>query len=109
LGTGRDARGLSAAKPTTPLWDRMRQFHISEGQLSLWNQSQQDTRAFLQEYAADLPVRKRDRLRAFLRCQTSRSRFVRVATFLRYGFYYPKLKLNVAMMLHLWKMKANEH
>lgn len=108
LGTGRDAAGTAAAKPTRSLLERMRRPRISEGQLFLWNLSQRETRAFLQEYGTDLAAGKRDLLRAFLRCQTSRSRLVRVATFLRYGFYYAGLKLNLAMMLHLWKMNVDE-
>jgi hypothetical protein len=86
----------------------MRQFRISKGQLLLWNRSQRDAEAFLQEHGADLPPGKRDLLRAFLRCQASRSRLIRTATFLFYGFYYPGLKLNLAMMLHLWKMNVDD-
>ena len=108
LGTGRDVAASAEAKPTRSLWERMLRPRISDGQLFLWNLSQRETRAFLQEYGADLPAGKRALLRAFLRCQTSRSRLVRVATFLRYGFYYAGLKHNLAMVLHLWKMNAEE-
>jgi glycosyltransferase involved in cell wall biosynthesis len=107
LGTGRGAAGVAAAKPTRSLLERLRRPRISEGQIFLWNLSQRETRAFLQEYGADLPAAKRDLLRAFLRCQTSRSRLVRIATFLRYGFYYVGLRLNLAIMLHLWKMNPD--
>jgi glycosyltransferase involved in cell wall biosynthesis len=108
LGTGRDLAGSAEGKPTRWLLERMLRPRISEGQLALWNISQRETRAFLREYGADLPPRKRALLRAFLRCQTSRSRLVRIATFVRYGFYYVGLRLNLAMMLHLWKMNADE-
>jgi glycosyltransferase involved in cell wall biosynthesis len=107
LGTGRDAAGMAAVKRTRSLVERMRRPRISEGQIILWNISQREARAFLQEYGADLPPGKRDLLRAFLRCQTSRSRLVRIATFLRYGFYYVGLRLNLAIMIHLWKMNAD--
>jgi glycosyltransferase involved in cell wall biosynthesis len=105
LGAGRDA---AAAQPARSLRERMLEPRISEGQIFLWNLSQRETRAFLQEYSADLPAGKRDLLKAFLRCETSRSRFVRVATFIRYGFYYVGLRPNLAIMLHLWRMNANE-
>lgn len=108
VGTGHDLDGPAAAKPTRSLLERMRQFRISKGQLLLWNHSQRDAEAFLQEHGADLPPGKRDLLRAFLRCQASRSRLIRTATFLFYGFYYPGLKLNLAMMLHLWKMNVDD-
>jgi hypothetical protein len=105
LGAGRDA---AAAQPARSLRERMLEPRISEGQIFLWNLSQRETRAFLQEYSADLPAGKRNLLKAFLRCETSRSSFVRVATFIRYGFYYVGLKPNLAIMLHLWRMDANE-
>jgi glycosyltransferase involved in cell wall biosynthesis len=108
LGIGRDSGVPNPGRSTRSLLERMHRPGISEGQLVLWNRSQQDTRAFLQEYGADLPPGKRNLLKAFLRCQTSRSPLVRMATFLRYGFYYPGLKLNLAMMLHLWKMNADD-
>jgi glycosyltransferase involved in cell wall biosynthesis len=108
LGTGRDVAGSADAMPTRGLLERMLRPRISEGQMVLWNISQRETRAFLQEYGADLPAGKRALLRAFLRCQTSRSRLVRTVTFIRYGFYYVGLRLNLAMMLHLWNMDADE-
>jgi Glycosyl transferase family 2 len=106
LGTGRDVAGMVAAKETRSLLERIRQPRIAAGQIALWNISQREARAFLQEYGADLPPGEGDLLRAFLRCQTSRSRFVRIATFIRYGFYYVGLRLNLAMILHLWEMHA---
>jgi glycosyltransferase involved in cell wall biosynthesis len=108
LGTGRDVAGSADAMPTRGLLERMLRPRISEGQMMLWNLSQRETRVFLREFGADLPADKRDLLRAFIRCQTSRSRLVRISTFIRYGFYYAGLRLNLAMMLHLWKMNADE-
>jgi hypothetical protein len=108
LGTGRDAAGMAAGKETRSLLERGRRPRISAAQIMLWDISQRDAAAFLQEYGPDLPPGKRDLLRAFLRCQTSRSRFVRIATFLRYGFYNVGLRLNLAMMLHLWGMNGDE-
>jgi hypothetical protein len=108
LGTGRAVGVPAAAKPARSFLQRMRQFRLSERQLLLWNISQRDAKAFLQEYGGDLGPGKRRLLEAFLRCQTSRSRLIRLATFLLYGFYYPGLKLNLAMMLHLWKMSDDE-
>jgi glycosyltransferase involved in cell wall biosynthesis len=108
LGTGRDLATSTEAKPTRPLLERMLRPRISEGQMILWNISQREARAFLQEYGTDLPTGKRALLRAFLRCQTSTNRLVRTATFIRYGFYYVGLRLNLVMMLHLWNMGADE-
>jgi glycosyltransferase involved in cell wall biosynthesis len=104
LGTGRGVAGNVAANRT--LLERERRPRISAAQITLWNISQREATAFLQEYGTELPPGKRDLLRAFLRCQTSRNRFVRIATFLRYGFYYVGLRLNLFTILHLWEMDA---
>ena len=108
LGTGRDLVTSAEAKPTRSLLERMLRPRISEGQMILWNISQREARAFLQEYGTDLPAGKRALLRAFLRCQTSTNRLVRIVTFVRYRFYYVGLRLNLAMLLHLWNMGADE-
>jgi hypothetical protein len=108
LGTGRDLATNAEAKPTRSLLERMLRPRISEGQMILWNISQREATAFLQEYGTDLPAGKRALLRAFLRCQTSTNRLVRIVTFVRFRFYYVGLRLNLAMMLHLWNMGADE-
>jgi glycosyltransferase involved in cell wall biosynthesis len=108
LGTGREVAGMVAAKETRSLLERIRRPRISAAQIVLWDISQREAAAFLQEYGNDLPAGKRGLLRAFLRCQTSRSRFVRIATFIRYGFYYAGLRLNLAMLLHLWEMNTDK-
>jgi hypothetical protein len=90
------------------LLDRIRRPAIAAANVRLWNISQQEATVFLKEYGAELPPRKRNLLQAFLRCQTSKSRFVRVATFLRYGFYYVGLKPNLAMLIYLWTLHAEQ-
>jgi hypothetical protein len=106
LGTGRGVAGNVAANRT--LLERERRPRISAAQITLWNISQREATAFLQEYGTDLPAGKRALLRAFLRCQTSTNRLVRIVTFVRFRFYYVGLRLNLAMMLHLWNMGADE-
>ena len=108
LGTGRDVTGIVSAKGTRSLLQRMRRPSVTEAQITLWNISQRDAAAFLREYGTELPPGKRDLLKAFLRCQTSRSRFVRIATFIRYGFYYVGLRFNLATMRRLWQMNADK-
>ena len=108
LGTGRNVAGTAVTQRSRSLLERMRGPDMAAAQVSLWNISQQDARAFLTEHGSESTAPKRDLLKAFLCCQTSRNRFIRLVTFIRYGFYYPGLRLNLSMALHLWKMKADE-
>ena len=108
LGTGRNVTGTAVTQRSRSLLERMGGPDIAAAHVRLWNISQQDARAFLTEHGSELTASKRDLLEAFLCCQTSRSRFIRIVTFIRYGFYYPGLRLNLSMALHLWKMKADE-
>ena len=98
---------MAVGKETRSLLERVRRPDLS-GADQLWDISQQDAAAFLTEYGPELPAREARPAQGFLRCQTSRSRFVRIATFIRYGFYYVGLRLNLSMALHLWKMNADE-
>jgi glycosyltransferase involved in cell wall biosynthesis len=108
LGTGRNMTGMDVTDRSRSLLDRIRRPAIAAANVRLWNISQQEATVFLKEYGAELPPRKRNLLQAFLRCQTSKSRFVRVATFLRYGFYYVGLKPNLAMLIYLWTLHAEQ-
>jgi glycosyltransferase involved in cell wall biosynthesis len=108
LGTGRNVTEPAVTQRSRSLLERLRRPAVAAANISLWNISQRDARAFLTEYRSELTDPKRDLLEAFLRCQTSRSRFIRIVTFIGYGFYYPGLRLNLSMALHLWKMKADE-
>ncbi len=107
LGTGRNVTGVAVEEQARSLLERIRRPRSALALVPLWKISQQEARTFLTEHGAEVTDEKRELLRAFLRCQTSRSRFIRIATFIRYGFYYAGLKLNLAMLLHLWKMNAD--
>lgn len=108
LGTGRTMTGTGVADRSRSLLERVQRPAFASANLRLWNISQRDAAAFLKEHGAELPPSKRNLLAAFLRCQTSRSRFVRVATFLRYGFYYVGLKPNLATFIYLWTLHAEQ-
>jgi glycosyltransferase involved in cell wall biosynthesis len=106
---GVDRQFLAAVKPRRrPLLQRILRLGISPGQVIQWETNQGQARSFLKEYGAELPARKRNMLKAFLRCQTSRSRFIRVGSLIRHGFYHTGLKPNFSMVIHLWKMKVDE-
>ena len=105
VGTGSKA-GDSATEPPRPVWQKIRHPRIAPELLIRWENSQRQARAFLRAHGAELRPAQRALVRGFLRCQTSGSRLVRVASLIRYGFYHVGVKPNLAMMIHLWRMKA---
>jgi glycosyltransferase involved in cell wall biosynthesis len=108
LGAGKSLDGTEVIAPARSLWEKIRQPRIDPGFVMNWELSQRHAHAFLKEYGEELSRSKRKLLEAFLRCQTSRSRFVRVATLIRHGFFYEGLKPNLALMIFLWKMNVDE-
>jgi hypothetical protein len=107
VGTGNNASD-SAPQPPRPLWQKIRHPRIAPEHLNRWEIDQRQARAFLHAHGAELRPAQRALMRGFLRCQTSRSRLVRVASLIRYGFYHVGLKPNLAMMIHLWQMKVKK-
>jgi glycosyltransferase involved in cell wall biosynthesis len=107
IGTGGNVFGVAVRAPRRSWWERIRQPRIAPGYLMQWEYSQRQARAFLEEHGAELSDKNRALLKAFLQCQTSRSRFTRIATFIRHGFYYIGVKPNLAMVIHLWRMNAD--
>ena len=101
VGTGRTLPGTGVAQARRPLLERVRRPQVAAEHVANWDVSQRQAKAFLAAYHRELPAKKRAVLTAFLRCQGSRSRFVRLATFVSRGFFYPGLKANVAMFLYL--------
>lgn len=105
VGTGIPLPGGESAT----LLNRVRRFPLAaRAQLALWNVSQQQARAFLRVHGAELPAEKRELLGAYLRCETSKSRFVRVATFIRYRFFFVGMQQNLATILYLWNKRVEK-
>ncbi|MGI4855089.1 MAG: glycosyltransferase family 2 protein [Janthinobacterium lividum] len=84
-------------------WPRLRWHHLRRAQ---WEMSAQQAEAFLAVYRDQLPADKRRILEAYVRCETSPNRLVRVGTYLRYRFFQKGLRPNLAMLWYLWDMKA---
>ena len=105
IGIGSNVGGGAVKVPTRSWWERIRRPRIAAGHVLRWEVGQRQARAFLNEHGSELTAKKRALLRGFLRCYTSRSRVIRVATLIRYGFYYLGLKPNLAIMVYLWNMR----
>jgi hypothetical protein len=74
-----------------------------------WKYSQEQAAAFVRLHAAELPQDKLAVVLAYLKCGTSRSRWVRIATFVRYGFYCQGILPNLFSLFHLWNLKVDAH
>lgn len=71
-----------------------------------WEMGERQAEALLEVHGADLPSSERHMLQAYVRCETSPSRWVRVATWLRYHFFQKGLRPNLAILWYLWDMDA---
>jgi glycosyltransferase involved in cell wall biosynthesis len=98
LGTGR-RQVTTAAEPSKQ--------RLDNANLRAWNSSQRDAEAFLTTYQKELPAEQQALLKRFLRCQSSRSAFLRVITFLS-GFRYAQIRHNLAMAAYLWAKNADD-
>jgi hypothetical protein len=93
VGTGAHLDALEVKQPSRSLWEKIRRPRIAAAHVVRWELSQRHARY---------------QLRAFLRCQTSKSRFIRVATLISHGFHLVGLKPNLALMIHLWRMNVDK-
>lgn len=76
--------------------------------LEEWRTNQRQAAALLRIHSAELPSKKRRLIAAYLKCGSSTSRFTRVTTFLRNGFYRAGILPNLLLIFNLWKMKLDE-
>jgi glycosyltransferase involved in cell wall biosynthesis len=106
VGTGSNA-GDSSTQTPRPLWQKISHPRIAPEHVNRWEIDQRQAGAFLRAHGAELRPAQRALVQGFLRCQASRSRMVRVASLIRYGFYHVGVKPNLAMMIHLWKINQD--
>lgn len=71
-----------------------------------WERAERQAEALLEVHSTDLPPAQRATLEAYVRCEHSPSRWARVATWLRGGFFQKGLRPNLATLWYLWDMKA---
>ncbi len=81
-------------------------FRYHEKRRAQWEMSARQAMAFLALHHGELPGDKQRVLEAYTRCETSLSRFVRVATYVRFRFFQKGLRANLAVLWYLWDMKA---
>jgi glycosyltransferase involved in cell wall biosynthesis len=98
LGTGVTQKPMSLLQR---LWRLDTEMYLEE-----WRTNQRQAEALLRIHSTELPLKKHQLIVAFLKCGSSTSRFTRVATFLRYGFYRAGILPNLLWILNLWKMSS---
>lgn len=107
LGIGRNVIDDPAEKRHRSLRERIQQFRRNKKEyVEEWKSCHRQARALLEMYAAELPKRKRDLLVAYLRCETSKSRIVRIAILISHRFYFAGRPRNLAVLLHLLKINT---
>ena len=94
-----DRNVIGVAKRTGSVLEIVLRLRNRQGRRAQWEINQQQAKALLRVHPAQLSAKHRELLRAYLRCGTTRSRLVRIATFLRYGFYHLGSSVNLAIML----------
>ena len=70
-----------------------------------WQSNQEQAEALLRLHEAEMPVECRKILQAFLRCNTSGNRLVRVATFFIHRFYSRRTFSKIVIPYYLWSRK----
>jgi glycosyltransferase involved in cell wall biosynthesis len=103
----RNLLGTGAAQQRGTLLQRLWR-PDAEKYLEEWRTNLRQAAALLRNHSAEMPPQKRHLIAAYLKCGSSTSRFTRVATFLRYGFYRAGLLPNLVLILNLWAKSLDE-
>jgi hypothetical protein len=104
----RNVLGTGAKPQTRHLLERISSPALIRKHVLQWRASQHQASALLSLHATELPAEKRDIVLAYLRCETSRSRFTRISTFIRYGFFYGGFLPNLLTIVHLWNTNVGD-
>lgn len=99
---------VGASSDTETLAEMMKRSRRSEGRLEQWRVSQRLAATILLRHGERMSTGQRDTVEAFLRCGRSSSRWVRVGTMVRYGFFRKGLLRNMATIWELWRLKAED-
>jgi len=106
LGIGRNAEDGLMGQRKRSLRERIQNFRRNRAvYVEEWKSCQRQARALLEMHVTALPKQKRDVLSAYLRCETSGSRIVRIATLISYRFYFVGFAKNLAVLFHLWNIE----
>jgi hypothetical protein len=100
---GGNAIGVGHRAVPRTLLQRIRGFRISAiTQVRVWQGWQADAAALLRIHGTALPPVIRRIVEAFVRCESSDSRWVRLRIFLSHGFYPPGPSSKLVIPLYLW-------
>jgi glycosyltransferase involved in cell wall biosynthesis len=103
-----DRNVFGATKDTKSLPDLVHRIRRSKAREMQWKLSQRQAEALLKTYYVELSEKNRNVLKAYLRCGTSPSRVIRIATLVRYRFLRIGIVRNLATMHDLWQMHHRE-
>jgi glycosyltransferase involved in cell wall biosynthesis len=100
-------QNVVGVKKSRSLPEVVRRIFRNDARIVQWNIHQQQARALLAIHHDELSTKDRNLLEAYLRCGTSNSRIIRIATLMRYGFYRTTAMENIATLVDLWRMKVS--
>jgi glycosyltransferase involved in cell wall biosynthesis len=101
---GRNAIGAGKGQRSESLRERFGR-SAAWSYIGEWQSNQEQAEALLKLHGAEMPVKCRKTLQAFLRCNTSGNRLVRVATFFMHRFYSGKAFSKIVIPYYLWSRK----
>ena len=104
----RNVLGTGQKRQTRSMLQRILRPTVAQKHLMQWRASQRQAAALLRVHGAELPAEKRDIVEAYLRCEANRNPLVRVATFIRHGFFYDGFLPNLLTIFHLWNTGRDE-
>jgi hypothetical protein len=93
---------VGSKKRTGSLPELIRRVRNGDDRCSQWRTSLRQAESFLNLHHAQLPVRHRKQLLAFLRCGTTRSRLLRTYLLIRHGFLRAGLLEKLATLADQW-------
>jgi hypothetical protein len=100
---GRNAIGVGKDQAPRTLFRRIRESRANARlYVKVWQACQTDATAFLRVYGTQLPPNIRRAVNAFVRCESSHRRSVRLATFLTHNFHPRGTLSRLAIASYLW-------
>jgi hypothetical protein len=101
---GRNAIGAGKEQRSESLHERFGRSAASS-YIGEWQSNQEQAEALLKLHGAEMPVKCRKTLQAFIRCDTSSNRLVRVVTFFVHRFYSGRTFSKIVIPYYLWSRK----
>jgi glycosyltransferase involved in cell wall biosynthesis len=102
----REAASAEGMKPTNLPGRIIAKFRQHGLRRKLWEMSENNALGLKERFAGELPADKLRLVEAYIRVGSHPNRWVRVFTWLRYGFFRESNRLNMSLLWYLWDLNA---